>query len=108
MLNDRSFNLNSIRSRSPFESNLFSSTVSYSWGKDDSFHHYIWCCYKLMERLKDKKIEERVNEVQSHLRNAQALYNRIKQVGIPTQPTEKIYPNWIAVLQEFSNLISSK
>ncbi|MFX0009111.1 MAG: hypothetical protein ACFE9R_02245 [Candidatus Hermodarchaeota archaeon] len=108
MLNDRSFNLDSIKSGSPFENSLFSPAISYAWGKDDSFHHYIWCCNKLMEKLKNKKIEEKINEVQSHLRNAQALYNRIKQVGIPTQPTEKIYPNWIAVLQEFNNLISSK
>jgi len=103
-----SFELEKIKSKSPFENQLFEQSPTLSgWRYRDSWDHYIWSCHHLLERLKKKNLQERIEEVDMHLKNANELYQNIQnEVGILTQPDERIYTSWKSAIQILRNLIS--
>lgn len=91
--------MNPIKSKSPFEDAIFTQSPSLAeWKHRESWDHYLWCCNKLLEKLKDKTLEKRIEEVETHLINAEKLYKKLTKTYILTQPDEKIFNSWKGAL----------
>lgn len=108
MLYQYQIDLKTVKSGSPFEENLFSQSPSLAlttWKHRKSWDHYLWCCNELLERQKNKSLLERVSNLESHIKNAEDLYNKYDEIGLLTQPDEKIYASWKSALKILKNMI---
>ena len=111
MLYQYEIDLNTVKSGSPYEDSLFSQSPSLAlttWKHRMSWDHYLWCCNDLLNRQKNKSLIERINNLESHIKNAEDLYNKYDEIGLLTQPDEKIYASWKSALKVLKNIIETK
>lgn len=94
------FDINQIRSNSPYEEKLFKESPSYSnWTLRESWDHYLWCCNDLLNSLKGKNTLERISNVENKIKSAKKLYDEcLNEIGILSEPDEKLYTSWIGAL----------
>lgn len=118
LLEDNGFDLDSIRTGSPFEEVLFSGPGPASeseWPqKDGSWNHYLWSCHQIAEQyrsdtLQDEMVETgditsaRLKRAQNRVEEAKELYEEIDEEGILLHaPEESIYADWEDALEEIS------
>jgi len=95
------FDLDDIRTVSPYDQDLFDSSIPPSatgWKlREDAWDHYIWCCNQIAERYAGKTDDEKFKLAQTKLENAASLYDRISsEFGMLSEPEPSIYEDWQA------------
>jgi len=109
MSKDSKFNINTIKSNSPYESSLFHKTDLPSvWGEKDSYNHYLWCCHNLLQKQKDKTAKEKILNVETQIQNSRKTNELIKKSGLPKKDFDKLYDSWWTALQEFKKTIDEE
>lgn len=90
------YDLSNIKSGSPYEDELFSTTPSLApWTPRSSWDHYMWCCNEIVKLYEGKNLKERVEMFTKLITEAKELYDSlVKEVGILSQPSEQIYITW--------------
>jgi len=103
------FDLEKIRTNSPYEEDLFENGVPSQVGwklRDGSWDHYIWACSNIAQQYKNKNIEQRCNLVIEKLENAEALYSEMQERGILlSEPNEEIYDSWRAAFKSIKSRV---
>lgn len=100
------FDLSLLRNNSPFEADLFDSTVPIEragWAKTDgAWEHYIWSCGNIAKQYRGKKTDERVSHARDKIRKGRAIYRKINS-SIDEHLDEldgDIYDDWDNALSE--------
>lgn len=97
------FDIETIRTPSDYDDPLFGgsdppSTVGWSF-RNASWDHYIWSCFEISRKYRDKSLEERFETAETSIEEAAELYDDVtEQFGLLTEPTEEIYSDWRASL----------
>lgn len=100
-----SFDLDSVRTKSPYEDDLFDSSLTPAnagWGQaNGSWDHYTWSCYKISEQYRNKDLSERVKHARKKIRKARALYKKIDDSvdEYIDELDSEIYDDWETVLE---------
>lgn len=99
-----SFDLSDIRSPSPYDNDLFDPSLSPAeagWAKaGDAWEHYIYRCYKISRKYRDKPLDERVQAARGKISHAHALYRKIDSaiVGTTDEIDPQFYDDWKAAI----------
>jgi hypothetical protein len=95
------FDLDQVRTSSPYDVDLFDSSVPPSaagWKfRDAAWDHYIWSCHQIAERYRGVDQKERIELAKSKINEAEDLYNEISEMfGMLSEPEPSIYSDWEA------------
>lgn len=92
------FDIDRIRMYSPYENDLFGSTSpeEAEWkAAGAEWDHWVWSCYQMSRKYRDKSLRERIETTESVLENASDLYDEIKTDVSPLDSVEEdIYADW--------------
>ena len=92
------FDIDRIRMNSPYESDLFGATSpeEAEWkAAGAEWDHWIWSCYKISRKYRDKTLRERIKETEDTIEEAHDLYENIKSDISPLNSVEEgIYSDW--------------
>ncbi|WP_313691551.1 hypothetical protein [Halorarum halobium] len=103
------FDEEKIRTKSPYESDLFDGSVTPAntgWGKaEGSWDHYVWACDHIASSYEGKNLPKRVEKARSKIRRAKALYKQIStEIDEYVDEIESdIYDDWETSLDEIAN-----
>ena len=98
------FDLDYIRTKSPYDAELFEPTLPPSavgWKfRDDAWDHYIWSCNQIAEKYRGLDQEEKIELAKSTLADAEEKYETITEdLGVLSEPEPAIYSDWSNALQ---------
>lgn len=93
------FDMEAIRTPSPYDGSLFDSSIPPSavgWKlRDGSWDHYIWSCHQIAERYRGNSLAERTDLAEKKIAEAKALHDQIsEQFGMLSEPDPDIYSDW--------------
>jgi len=119
LLEENDFDLDTIRTGSPFEEDLFDGPGSASeseWPqKDGSWNHYLWACHNIAEQYRSDDLQELVDETgdvssarlkraRDRVEEARELHEEFDEAGVLLHsPEESIYSDWEDALDEVSS-----
>lgn len=97
------FDLETIRTESPYDDPLFDSSVPPSaagWKfRNGAWDHYIWCCDQIANRYRGVSDDERFELAKTKVEEASELYERVSEkFGMLSEPEPEIYSDWEAAL----------
>lgn len=93
------FDIDKIRTPSPYDDDLFDSSLPPSavgWKfREASWDHYIWCCDQIAKRYRGITEEERFQLAKQKIDSAGELYDEISDTfGMLSEPEPAIYSDW--------------
>lgn len=103
MYQKEGFDMETIRSGSPYEGDLFDDSLPPSatgWKfREAAWDHYLWCCNQIAEKYKGLDAEERFNQAKEKIEEAEETYDALsEEFGILSEPEPAIYSDWEAAL----------
>lgn len=108
------FDLERIRTHSPFEEELFETDQpsESEWNKKDgAWTHYLWSCNNIAKQYEKQTLQEktegeaeiweaRLEYAQMKIQSASALYEEVKEHALLSEPDEKIYDSWLSAFEK--------
>ncbi|WP_081927417.1 hypothetical protein [Halobellus rufus] len=97
------FDIETIRTASPYDEDLFDDSVPPSatgWDfREAAWDHYLWCCNQIAEKYRGLDEDERLDTAKEKLEDAEEAYNDVSDVfGMLSEPEPAIYSDWQAAL----------
>ncbi|MFB6158679.1 MAG: hypothetical protein ABEJ95_03380, partial [Candidatus Nanohalobium sp.] len=99
ILDDHGY-ISNIRMNSPYEEDLFEGQLDdpdeIGWTlRGDSWDHYLWSCYKISRKYRNKDKQERRETTQQVLNSARELFGKMQEDGIILEGVDKrVYAHW--------------
>lgn len=119
LLDVQGFDIENIRSSSPFDNLLFRKGIMTSetdWGKHTGEGlHYLYCCFEISRQYHEENLTselEKAGDVDtarslhawSRIKDAESLYSRIENEGIQlAEPEPAIYSDWPSAFDAVSD-----
>jgi hypothetical protein len=99
MYQKSNFDIETIRTPSPYDEDLFDSSIPPSasgWKfRDATWDHYIWSCYQIAQRYSGVPQSERFQLAWQKIVEAEELYEKISsKFGMLSEPEPAIYSDW--------------
>lgn len=98
------FDINTIRTKSPFDSALFDPSLPPSaagWTfRDEAWDHYIWSCHQIAKKYRGLDDDEKLETANTTLENAEDKFEEVtEKIGVLSEPEPAIFDDWSDALE---------